>query len=192
MVPKNIKFTFSTFYSFFFKQINIQTQTSYTKLQTIPKYSFFQSYLHVHIKMCHISHKIILSSTSLQRISSIHTDKDSDLMCISYKWRNMWTCNQNKSFKMPWSIQRIILKTPYYPFHQFILDLLRAIASSTALSCLRSSSRREDVLFFSLGALAGGGALGWTLGAGTGWGAALVGDAGAVLAGFFTFLSANE
>lgn len=93
---------------------------------------------------------------------------------------------------MPWSIQRIILKTPYYPFHQFILDLLRAIASSTAFSCLRSSSRREDVLFFSLGALAGGGALGWTLGAGTGWGAALVGGAGAVLAGFFTFLSANE
>lgn len=90
---------------------------------------------------------------------------------------------------MPWSIQRIILKTPYYPFHQFILDLLRAIASSTALSCLRSSSRREDVLFFSLGALAGGGAFGWTLGAGAGWGAALVGDAGAVLAGFFTFLS---
>lgn len=192
MVPKNIKFAFSTFYSFFFKQINIQTQTSYTKLQTIPKYSFFQSYLHVHIKMCHISHKIILSSTSLQRISSIHSHWQRHLMCISYKWRNMWTCNQNKSFKMPWSIQRIILKTPYYPFHQFILDLLRAIASSTALSCLRSSSRREDVLFFSLGALAGGGAFGWTLGAGVGWGAALVGDAGAVLAGFFTFLSANE
>lgn len=32
-------------------------------------------------------------------------------MCISYKWRNIWTCNQNKYFKMPWSIQRIILKT---------------------------------------------------------------------------------
>lgn len=40
--------------------------------------------------------------------------------------------------------------------------------------------------------LAGGGALGWTLGAGAGRGTALVGEAGAVLAGFsgfFTFLS---
>lgn len=73
MVPKNIKFAFSTFYSFFFKQINIQTQTSYTKLQTIPKYSFFQSYLHVHIKMCHISHKIILQLPYRESLASTLT-----------------------------------------------------------------------------------------------------------------------